>query len=228
MKKFLPVTFLGFAALNLSSCASSTLPKSDKYQMEMTLHKTRADLEEVKHDLHSHRMETTILEGKILNQEDSMAALKKEAFDQHQAKLDSLAHQIALLEKKIAAMEKGQEELVKEQQKLSQTSQEMHIALSQSKAKISEMEKSLSLATKSMSEVTKLKKNMQKVNQAIEQSPREFIVESYRVKAGDTLETIAKRSNTSIETLCKINHLEDRDKLLTGQELLVPYCAVAQ
>ena len=85
----------------------------------------------------------------------------------------------------------------------------MQMAISQSKEKISEMEKGIATATKSLNEVAKLKKNVQRVNSALEQNQRELIVESYRVKSGDTLEAIAKAHSTTVETLCKINHLDN-------------------
>ena len=195
--------------------------------MEITLHKTRADLEELKHDLHSHRMETSILEGKMLNQEDSMAALKKETYDQHQAKLDHYAHLLNAIEKRLAACEQEQEELLQGQQKLTLTTQEMHRAIAQSKEKINEMEKTIAQAAKSMGDVARLKKSVQRVNQAIEQSHKELIVESYRVKSGDTLEAIAKNYHTTVETLLKMNHLEN-ERLSNGQELLVPLSALCQ
>ena len=218
MKQALSFSFL---AIFLTGCGSAPIPKSDKYQMEMTLHKTRADLEEVKHDLHSHRMETNILEGKMLNQEDTMASLKKETYDQHQAKLDHYAHQIIALEKRLTHLEKEKDELFRGQQKLLQTSQDMHKAIAQGKDKISEMEKILAQTSKSMSEIAKLKKNVSKVNHVLETSYREFIVDSYRVKSGETLDVIAKNFHTTPDTLLKINHLEN-DRILAGQELLVP------
>ena len=231
MRKLLGKSFLFLTvstlALTFVGCSSTPIPKSDRYAMEMTLHKTRAGLEEVKHDLHSHRMETNILEGKMLNQEDSMAALKKETFDQHQAKLDHFTHQIALLEKRLTTFEKDQNEILIRQEKLNETAQEMHKAISQSKDKINEIEKSIAIASKSMNEVSKLKKSIHRVNQALEQGQKEFIVESYRVRSGDTLDAIAKNYGTSVETLCKINRLET-EKILAGQQILVPSSPLSQ
>ncbi len=224
LKHLLLVPFLSITFVN---CTSSPIPKSDKYQMEITLHKTRADLEELKHDIHSHKMETSILEGKMLNQEDTMAALKKETYDQHQAKLDHNAHQLNVIEKRLTSLEKEQNELLQGQQRLANTAQEMHRAIAQSKEKINEMEKSIAQASKSVGEVARLKKNVERVSQAIEQSHKELIVESYRVKTGDTIEAIAKNYHTSVETLLKINRLEN-ERLLAGQELLVPMSALAQ
>lgn len=211
-------------SLTVAACGPSTLAKSDRYQMEMTLHKTRADLEEVKHDLHSHRMETQILEGKVVNQEDAMASLKKETYDQHQTKLELFTHQITSVEKRLHELETAQDALLQGQQKLTKTAQEMHQAIAQGKEKINEMERNLAVATKSIGEVSKLKKNVERIGQALRENAFELMVESYRVKTHDTLESIAKNNHTNVETLCKINRL-DSDKILAGQELLIPLAA---
>lgn len=44
---------------------------------------------------------------------------------------------------------------------------------------------------------------------------------SYTVRAGDTLSTIAKRLNTSVSTLQRLNNIRNADRLLRGQELCV-------
>lgn len=45
---------------------------------------------------------------------------------------------------------------------------------------------------------------------------------SYTVQAGDTLATIARRFNTSVEALQSINNLPDRNALRVGQRLVIP------
>ena len=208
--------------LILVGCGTSgTLSKSDKYSMEMTLHKTRSDLEEVKHDLHTQRMESNIIEGKIVNQEDSIASLKKDTFDLHQSKLESFAAQIRSLEKRLTAFETNQDGLRETQGKLQHTTSEMHKAISQSKDRINEMERVIALQSKSMSEVAKLKRSVDKVNQFVESGFKEISIEPYHVKAGEQLDEIAKIFGTTTETLQKINRLES-DHLIVGQELTVP------
>ena len=151
MKFFLCLPFI-FA----SSCATTgSGQKSDKYQMEMTLHKTRADLEEAKHDLHSLKMELTILEGKMINHEDQMAAIKKDTFDIHQTKLENCHIQIATLEKKFSNLEGKLESVSDQLQKFASMTNELTKALAQGKEKISELERSLAKETKSTSDLAK-------------------------------------------------------------------------
>ena len=145
-----------FAAFFLSSCTSSnSLQKSEKYQTEMTLHKTRADVEEAKHDLHTLKMELSILEGKIVNQEDQMTQIKKDTFDQHHAKLENSIAQILRLEKKLTQLETKQEEISSQLQKIAQTTLEMSKALAQGKEKLNELEKSFQNESKPLFEIAK-------------------------------------------------------------------------
>lgn len=195
-------------------------PKSERYRMEMTLHKTRADLEELKHDLHTQQMELTILEGKTVNQEDSLASLKKETIDVHQVKLDSYYAQIANLEKKFLNLEKKLEEILLQVAKLTQTGVETHKALAQNKERLNELEKAISVMNKSTTEITKLKKNVDAMAKMCNVK-RPFTVDIYKVKLGETLESIAERHSTTVDTLQKINQLESK-KLLLGQEIFVP------
>lgn len=45
---------------------------------------------------------------------------------------------------------------------------------------------------------------------------------TYTVQSGDTLATIARRFNTSVEALQSINNLPDRNTLRVGQRLIIP------
>jgi LysM repeat protein len=45
---------------------------------------------------------------------------------------------------------------------------------------------------------------------------------TYTVQSGDTLATIARRYNTSVDALVSINNLENRNSLRVGQRLIIP------
>jgi LysM repeat protein len=217
-KIFIPLTLL----LCMSSCTSmSPIAKTDKYQMEITLHKTRADIEEIKHDLHTQKMEVTVVEGKLVNQEDSLASLKKEAFELSHCKLDQYFHHANQLDKRIASLEKCYGEIEESQNKIVQSTNEMYKALSQNKERMNEMERLISVQSKSLNEIAKLRKNVDKVSQMLEGEKREFFVDTYRIKGGETLDEIAHTYGVSLDVLVKINRLET-DKVVAGQEIIVP------
>lgn len=45
----------------------------------------------------------------------------------------------------------------------------------------------------------------------------------YVVKKGDCLSVIAQRYHTTVDTLCAINHIIDRNMIYAGHTLLIPY-----
>lgn len=161
--KLFPFFFL------LTGCISQGMPpKSEKYHTEMTLHKTRADIEEIKHDLHTQKMEQSILEGKLLNQDDTLASMKKETLQAHQSKLDKHYEHILALEKRLAQIEKTQSEISSHLRELVQSSSEMNKALAQNKDRMNEIEKNLSTQSKSLSEFAKVKRSLSRSRESKE------------------------------------------------------------
>ncbi|MCF3098698.1 LysM peptidoglycan-binding domain-containing protein, partial [Aeromonas australiensis] len=46
--------------------------------------------------------------------------------------------------------------------------------------------------------------------------------QTYQVKQGDTLSAIARRNNTSVDAIAKLNGIADPDKIYSGQTLKLP------
>ena len=97
-----PTTFTACTSLNSS-------PKEEKHQMELSLHKVRTELEDVKHNLNSYEIEHHVLEGKLSEQEEIISALKKQISEINQDKLESLQEEIVNIEKKCQQFLKKQE-----------------------------------------------------------------------------------------------------------------------
>ncbi|MBM3192637.1 MAG: hypothetical protein FJZ59_00190 [Chlamydiae bacterium] len=145
-----------FFLFAFASCTSTSMqPKSEKYQMEITLHKTRADLEEAKHDLHTLKMEISILEGKMVNHEDKLSSMKKETFDTHQTKLENYSTQLQEIDRKINLLESKQKEFFSQLEKLSYLTNEMSKALAQGKEKMNDLERSVASQSKFVGEFAK-------------------------------------------------------------------------
>ncbi len=45
----------------------------------------------------------------------------------------------------------------------------------------------------------------------------------YTIQPGDTLNTIAQSFNTTIEILCKFNHIPQPQWIFSGRQLVIPY-----
>lgn len=201
----------------LASCSGLNAPREDRHKTELTLHKMRTEVEDLKHDLNTSDIELHILEGKLLDQEETLTMLKEQLIGSQTGKIEDMQQLVTVFNKKIVALEKKQDEILGDLRQLGSHANETTTALSQYKDKICEMEKSISFQNKKFEELTKLKKSLEVFLQ--ETSKLETV--SYTIKEGDSLQKISKQFGVSIEDLKKLNHLKD-DLIFSGQVITVP------
>jgi LysM repeat protein len=204
-------------ALFVTGCSGITSSREERHKTELTLHKMRTEVEDLKHDLNTSDIELHILEGKLIDQEETIGMLKEHLMESHTGKIEGLEQLLQTFNKKITALEKKQEELISDLRQLSTHANETTTALAQYKDKICEMEKTILFQNKKFEEIAKLKKTLENFSQEI--SKQELV--SYTVKEGDSLQKISKNHSITVEELKKINHLKD-DLIFSGQTLLVP------
>lgn len=200
-----------------TGCGSMNAPREENHKTELTLHKIRTEVEDLKHDLNTSDIELHILEGKLIDQEETISLLKEQMVESQTGKLEGLEHLISTFNKKISALEKKQEEILSDLRQLGSHANETTTALSQYKDKICEMEKTILFQNKKFEEIAKLRKSLE--NFALETSKNDL--QSYTIKEGDSLQKISKNYSITIEELKKINHLKD-DLIFSGQSILVP------
>ena len=203
--------------LSLSSCTSLSSPKDERQKTEISLHKIRTEVEDLKHDLNTSDIELHILEGKLIDQEETIALLKEQLLTSQNGKLTDLEQTALNLQKKLASLEKKQEEILADIRQLGSHANDTTTALSQYKDKICEMEKSILSQNKKFDEIGKIKKALETLS--LDLSKQEMI--QYTIKEGDSLQKIAKQFTVSVEDLKKINHLKD-DLIFSGQAILIP------
>jgi len=203
--------------LSLSSCTSLSSPKDERQKTEISLHKIRTEVEDLKHDLNTSDIELHILEGKLIDQEETIALLKEQLLTSQNGKLTDLEQTALNLQKKLASFEKKQEEILADIRQLGSHANDTTTALSQYKDKICEMEKSILSQNKKFDEIGKIKKSLETLS--LDLSKQEMI--QYTIKEGDSLQKIAKQFTVSVEELKKINHLKD-DLIFSGQAILIP------
>ena len=68
--------------------------------MELSLHKVRTEVEDVKHDLNTYEIEHHVIEGKLIDQEQTIASLKHQVAELKSGKLDTSVQELQNLEKK--------------------------------------------------------------------------------------------------------------------------------
>jgi len=199
--------------LMLSSCSFQSTP-NDEQKVEFAMHKMRTDIEELKQDINSNQIELNILEGKILNQDNSLTAIKEKTLDSQQERLEKFQQLIGSIEKKMRQIEYKQEKMLDDIHELTRHANDTTTALSQYKTRISELENLISYQNEQIKEVTSVRTHLSELA-----SDNSF--KKYRVQKGDTLKKIAKNANTTLEQLKTINHLPD-DRIYVDQELFLP------
>ena len=212
MKKYRLIFLLPLAFTSCTSITSS--PKEDKHKMEMALHKVRTDIEDVKHDLNTYQIEHHIIEGKMIDLENTIVSLTENKVESQRSQLQQLAQDFAQIGKKISQLTKKQENLIVDIRQLTVHANDTTTALQQYKDKISEFEKNILLQNEHILELSKIKKSLQNLADKSD-------LKKYVVKQGDTLKEIATNYNTSVEKIKNLNHL-DEDLIKIGQEIMVP------
>lgn len=164
------------------------------------LEEIRVDIGDLKYALKSTQVELTILDEKI------NTAKKKE--------LSNQAEQIAALEKRIVQLEKIIE-------RTSADLRALNTNAAEALTKIESLAQQTTSHEKRLEDVAKLKGTLTNISKAMGQQTADTAKgNTYRVKAGDSLEKIARNHKVSLDTLKKLNNLT-QDKIIVGQELKI-------
>lgn len=204
---------LAITSIFFTSCSMmGSSPKEEKHQLELTLHRIRTDLEEIKHDMTSYQMQLQIIEGKIAAGDDLIATMKERFHETQKSSWNQLEYQISLMEKKSKSLEAQYEELVTQLSSLHHYALDTTKALTQYKDKLKDLEKVIASNQETIEQI-----KHKKIAPAKSDRP----LKTYVVRPGDSLEKIAKLHDTSIDEIKKINQLS-HDLIIVGQELIVP------
>jgi len=202
----------------LSGCSPlRTSPHDERHQWELTIHEVQTNLDDLRHDTNCFQTEIQILEGRIKYFENALSSLKQQDLDKQQVKIDQIAAQLHVLEKKWGSFEKRQEGNSEEVKNLSAHAHEVILALSQCKNRIEELEKEILTQNRRLEALSKLKGNLE----ILAKSLKNESTKTYKVRAGDSLEKIAKMHKTDVSRIKQLNHLE-QDLIVVDQELKIP------
>lgn len=210
---------IGIACLSLAGCAPSmSSPNDVAHQLELSVHQVQTNLDDLRHDINCFQTELQILDGRIKYNENALASLKTQDIEKQQVKIDQLVAQIQSLEKRWNQHERSREQAAAELGQLSSHAEETTAALRQCKSRIEELEQELIASQRRFEELTKLKTHIESLAKSSKVSEPYKI---YKVKAGDSLEKIAKAHRTAVEKIKRLNNLE-QDMIVVGQELKIP------
>jgi LysM repeat protein len=205
-------------ALLFCSC-SSQLASQQEQRFQQSVNDIHIELADIKHELNSHEVDLRIMEEKLQKQIAALQALQTQ--NKAAPKASDGKDQIAALERRIASMEKMQDKIVSDLKQLSSYANQASSTLSQYKEKIAECEQEIARHTQKLDEVAKLKGTLTSISKAIKPAQVENSGKNYRVKAGDSLEKIAKLHHCSVDRIKQLNQLEN-DRIVIGQDIKLP------
>ncbi len=199
-------------AFLISSCNSHlAVLQQDKHESSVALNEIRSELSDLRHELNNSRVEIQILEEQLHSQE----ALSKKT------KTISPSSNESHLEKRLALIEQAYEKIHSDLKQISSYSNQTKTCLQQYSTKISELEQNLERQNKLIHEVGDLKSSLKAFTTSLSTESSSNKSNSYKVKAGDSLDKIARNQQVSVEALKRANNLS-QNKILIGQELLIP------
>lgn len=172
------------------------------YYTNPEIDELRIEIDDLKHAQNAAHLEISLLDERLKKQNNGQSSSSS-----------SLSSQVAALEKKVSSLEKTLEKAAGDLRTL-------HASVNQTLSKIQNVETNLSSHDKRLDEVSKLKGTLTSISKAIGQQPTSAS-KSYWVKAGDSLEKIARNHKLSVDALRKTNNLAN-DRIQIGQELRLP------
>lgn len=197
-------------------CAPSVhaRPQSGTYTSS-DMEELRIEIDDLKHALNTTQVELGLLDERLKKQSVSLSSVKGQGSQTNS--MSSISAQVAGLEKKVGHLEKTLEKAASDLRALNSS-------VGQTLSKIQSLETDLSCHDKRLEEVSKLKSTLTSISKAIA-APSQTLpskVKTYSVKAGDTLEKIAKSQGVSVDAIRKINNNLQKDRIIVGQELRLP------
>jgi LysM repeat protein len=182
------------------------------FDTKLELDEMHIELGDLKQALKTVQVDLSLLDERLQKQNKN----REQTQGKEIGSLSVLTSQVSLLEKKVSKLEKTLEKTANDLQTLSSSSTE-------TLNKVHEMEQRLLSHEKRLDEVIKLKNTLTSISKAMKERSYETpaSAKTYHVKAGDTLEKIARIHSVSVEEIQKLNNLKN-DKIVVGQELRLP------
>jgi LysM repeat protein len=215
MKKFV---LFSLALIGVSCSPLKSSPHDEKHQVELSMHEMQTSIDDLRHDLNCYQTELQILDGRIKYYENALTGLKQQDLEKVDSKINALSQQIAALEKKSSQSDQIRENGVQDLQQLTAHANETTAALTQFKNRINELEQELAAHSRHFEEIAKLKGHFEGLSKQFKETASK---KTYQVRAGDTIEKIARFHQTTAERIKKANDLK-QDLIVVGQELVIP------
>ncbi len=177
---------------------------------------------DLRHEINNHETEIRIFEEKFKSQEEIIDSLRQLLADSLKNFKEILRAQTNTIDSKFSQNENAAKGLTND---LKTHATDVTGILGDYKQRIADLEKALELQNRNLENMQAAMKSLTELLQTKEAEP---IAENalnagkiHRVKAGDSLEKIARLNNTTIKKLKELNNLSG-DQIIVGQKLQLP------
>ncbi len=220
MKKALLCVVPIFCSLIQTSCSSTLAAFNGRdKQLEIAFNDMRLELSDIKHEINGYQVELQIVEDKLKNVQQN--TINSKGTSNLTTRLEMLAQQISLFEKKLQGIENLQEKVALDMQSLKDHANQTSEYLSQYKRKIESLEGDVAIHQSRFKELGNLKSTLNSISSAMEKQNKENCA-TYKVKPGDTLSHIAAEHHVSLEALRNSNG-KSGDQIFVGEVLNIPH-----
>lgn len=209
MKRYFPLA-LAFASAFLQAAPSYNDPMKPY----------RDALEDLRRLVNNQELEIRTFEEKVASQETILDSIRSELKEQSQGHKDLLKNQSGTLEMKIGSLETSNKGLVADLKQMKNGFNEVGDTLKAYKDKIHQLEKMVELQNKNIENLQAALNSVMDAFKATSGISTDGSTKTYRVKAGDSLEKIARQNNMSVKALKELNGLS-KDQIIVGQTLKV-------
>ncbi len=205
----------------VTGCGMATTSSGHPQDSSMTIamRDVSANIDELKHDVKSLKVDIQILEGKTQSQESITTGIRRQVSEAVQSDQDAMKAKLVVLERKLDTIDKTTDSLVADVRQLKTHANDSTSSLGQFKIKMSSLEQDLN------AKIGSLKSAIETLTQALQardpSSSSGSSTSSYRVKSGDSLERIARANQTTVDAIKSLNGLKS-SKIVAGQELKLP------
>jgi len=220
---FWTVVFIGV-------CASLTAaPRNPPYyndQSAVALQETRTLLQEVRHEVSNQEQEIRIFDEKLKNLDIILESVRDQLTDMSASHKEHVKGSAAALSAKIAAMETLTQGLIADIKQFRTHTQEVSAVISSHNKEINDLKAVVEQQNKNIeylqTAMRTLADALTKEAPAVKKSTvAASSGNTYVVKAGDSLEKIAKANQTTVQAIKELNGMTN-DRIIVGKMLLLP------
>lgn len=195
--------------------------------LQTVLQDMRLHLNNLRHELSNHENEIRTFDNKLRNQDETVEALRSQIGMSSQSHKDVVKSGIGQLENRLLPLESSQKAFISDLKLLKDHSNDIAAGLSQLGQRLSKIESEIDLQNQ---HILALQEGMQAMIDALQvkdvPKPKKIAIDNsfektYKVRNGDSLGTIARDHQTTIQVIKDLNQLKN-DRIIIGQVLKLP------